>query len=240
MRSIAEPLSKMSKHWIDADAYLFDIDGTLLNAHGGAHYNAFHSALKQNFNLTCKIDGVPLHGNTDIGILRAVLRREGLTDADFDAQRTAVLDHMCAEVELNRDQMRAEVCPGILELISLLAAQGKLLGVASGNLERIGWLKIEAAQLRDYFAFGAFTDHCETRVEIFRTGIAEVKRRLGLDASVCIIGDTPSDISAAIVAGVPVIAVATGIHGKEELLKHGPDICVDSCAELLKLTSSRA
>ena len=27
------------KKWIEADAYVFDIDGTLLNAFGGAHYN---------------------------------------------------------------------------------------------------------------------------------------------------------------------------------------------------------
>jgi len=65
--------------WIDTDAYLFDIDGTLLNAYGGAHYNAFHSALKKSFDLDCKIDGVQMHGNTDIGILRAVLARCTIT-----------------------------------------------------------------------------------------------------------------------------------------------------------------
>ena len=219
--------------WIEADAYLFDIDGTLLNAYGGAHYNAFHSALKHSFNLTCKIDGIPLHGNTDIGILRAVLRREGLTDAHFDAQRNAVIDHMCAQVELNRAQIRAEVCPSIHDLIALLVAQGKLLGVASGNLERIGWLKLEAAGLRSNFTFGVFSDHCETREDIFRTGVSEVQKRLGPTATTCIVGDTPSDISAAKAVGMPVIAVATGIYSKEELLQHAPDICVDSCVELL-------
>src|SRR5437660_8150935 len=131
----------MPAKWIEADAYLFDIDGTLLNAYGGAHYNAFHSALKHSFNLDCKIDGVPLHGNTDIGILRAVLRREGLADVDFDRQRSSLLAHMCEQVELNRAQIRAEVCPAITELVSFLSSRGKLLGVASGNLGKLGWLK---------------------------------------------------------------------------------------------------
>jgi phosphoglycolate phosphatase len=223
----------MSKTWIDSDAYLFDIDGTLLNAYGGAHYNAFHSALKNTFNLDCKIDGVPLHGNTDIGILRAVLRREGLSGDAFDQHREKLLDHMCAQVELNRAQIRSEICPAILDLVSLLAARRKLLGVATGNLERIGWLKLEAAQLRDYFAFGVFADHCETREDIFRAGIAEANRRLGDAASVCVVGDTPADISAAKAVGVPVIAVATGIYSKQELSEFSPDICVSSCAELL-------
>lgn len=238
---IFDPLSREdspTKHWIDADAYIFDIDGTLLNAYGGAHYNAFHSALQHCFNLTCKIDGIPLHGNTDIGILRAVLRREGLSDGDFDSKRSALLDHMCAQVELNRALIHSEVCPAIRDLVALLVAQGKLLGVASGNLERIGWLKLEAAGLRNYFAFGAFSDHVETREDIFRAGIAEVKRRLGPDASACIVGDTPADISAAKSVGMPVIAVATGIFSQQELLSHEPDICVGSCTELLEYVSS--
>jgi phosphoglycolate phosphatase len=219
--------------WIDADAYLFDIDGTLLNAYGGAHYNAFHSALKRSFNLDCKIDGVPLHGNTDIGILRAVLAREGLNNGELEAKLSETLEHMCDEVEKNRTQMEATACPGIAELMESLHAKRKLLGVASGNLERIGWMKVEAANLREYFSFGAFADRHEKREDIFRNGVAEVKRRLGPSATVCVIGDTPSDISAAKAVGVPVIAVATGIYTLQQLAEHAPDICVKSCTELL-------
>src|SRR5712671_3007555 len=223
----------MLSNWIDADAYLFDIDGTLLNAYGGAHYNAFHSALRHSFNLDCKIDGVPLHGNTDIGILRAVLRREGLADADFDRHRASVLEHMCEQVELNRAQIRAEVCPAITELVALLSEQGKLLGVASGNLAKIGWLKLEAASLGDYFSFGVFSDHCETREDIFRSGVAEVKQRLGPTATVCIVGDTPADIEAAKATGLPIVAVATGIYSREQLQQHTPDVSVASCQEIV-------
>jgi phosphoglycolate phosphatase len=219
--------------WIDADAYLFDIDGTLLNAYGGAHYNAFHSALKRSFNLDCKIDGVPLHGNTDIGILRAVLAREGLNNGELEAKLAETLEHMCDEVERNRAQMEAMVCPGIIELIEHLHSQGKLLAVASGNLERIGWVKIEAAGLREYFSFGAFSDGHEKREDIFRNGVAEVTRRLGADATACVVGDTPADINAAKAVGIPVIAVATGIYTLEHLSEHAPDVCVKSCAELV-------
>jgi phosphoglycolate phosphatase len=221
------------KSWIEADAYLFDIDGTLLNAYGGAHYNAFHSALEKVLQVTAKIDGVPLHGNTDTGILRAVLRREGLADEALDRNHDAILEHMCAEVELNKAQIRSEVCASIPEVIRALHERGKLLGVASGNFERIGWLKIQAAGLRDYFSFGSFSDHNELRVDIFRAGIAEAKRRLGDQASVCVIGDTPADVNAAKQAGIPVIAVATGIYSVEQLEDHGPDIAVSCLTEFV-------
>jgi phosphoglycolate phosphatase-like HAD superfamily hydrolase len=141
-------------------------------------------------------------------------------------------------VERNRAQVQANVCPGIPELVEILHSQKKLLGVATGNLERIGWIKIEAGSLRNYFSFGVFSDQTEKREDIFRLGIAEVKRRLGPEASVCVVGDTPADINAAKAVGVPVIAVATGIYTLEQLTEFSPDIAVASCAELLQAAAS--
>lgn len=222
-----------SRKWIEADAYVFDIDGTLLNAHGGAHYNAFHSALRKHFGLGCKIDGVPLHGNTDTGILRAVLAREGVPAGEFDVKRQAVFAEMCAEVEANRAQVRSELCPGIARLLEELKRRDKLLGLATGNLERIGWIKVEAACVCEYFSFGAFSDGHETREDIFRDAVQQVHSRLGAKAVTCFVGDTPHDVIAARVLGAPVIAVATGIFTCEQLQEHEPDICLKSCEDLL-------
>jgi phosphoglycolate phosphatase len=219
--------------WIEADAYVFDIDGTLLNAYGGAHYNAFHSALEKHFGLTCKIDGVQLHGNTDIGILRAVLEREGVTSDVFDAKRSAALAEMCAEVERNKHLMGAELCPGISELVRGLHERGKILGIATGNLETIGWIKVDAAGLRKYFSFGAFSDGHETRTDIFRDALQQVRQRHGSGTRVCFVGDTPFDVEAAKNLGAPVIAVATGIYTVEQLQKLAPDLLLKDCSDIL-------
>ena len=219
--------------WIDADAYLFDIDGTLLNTRDGVHYYAFQHALKAVFGITPRVDGIPVHGNTDIGILRAILRREGLSDRDIEARLPLVIQQMCDEVCANASGIRVEVCPSIPELLGSLHAAGKLLGIVSGNLEPIGWAKIQAARLREFFAFGCFSHPNELRQEIFRHGVAEVRRRLTDAASVCVVGDTPSDIQAAQAVGIPIIAVATGIFRQDDLLRLNPDTCVRCCTELL-------
>jgi hypothetical protein len=52
--------------------------------------------------------------------------------------------------------MVADVCSGIPEILNLLHTAGKLIGVASGNLETVGWQKIEASGLRRFFIFGCF------------------------------------------------------------------------------------
>jgi phosphoglycolate phosphatase len=211
--------------WDAADAYLFDIDGTLLNSRDTVHYFAFQHAMRDVLSLEASIDGVPVHGNTDVGILRAVLQRAGLDNAAIDAHMPQIAARMCAEVERNREQLQPEICPSILDIIAHLRASGKILGAASGNLETVGWLKLEKAGLRPMFAFGSFSFPRESRADIFQHGIDLARERLGGQASVTVVGDTPSDIEAARAVGAPIIALATGIFSFADLMARDPDAC---------------
>ena len=89
--------------WDAADAYLFDIDGTLLNSRDAVHYFAFHNAVQAVLGIEASVDGIAVHGNTDVGILRAVLRRAGLKDEAVDASMAKIVAHMCTEVERNHE-----------------------------------------------------------------------------------------------------------------------------------------
>ena len=221
-------------NWRSFDAYLFDIDGTLLNSRDGVHYNSFHLALREVYGCEGCIDEVPLHGNTDIGILRAALAHHGADpNGDFERKLAAALEVMRAEVERNADLMQPQLCPSISELLAMLASQGKLLGVVTGNLERIGWRKLERAGIRQYFGFGSFSDQCERREDIFRQGVKHALALRGPEASVCFVGDTPADVRAAKELGLPVIAVATGIYSRVELEACAPQLCVNTVEGLL-------
>jgi FMN phosphatase YigB (HAD superfamily) len=57
-----QPLRK----WDAYDAYLFDIDGTLLTCHDAVHYFAFCEALTALAGRELNLDGVVAHGNTDV------------------------------------------------------------------------------------------------------------------------------------------------------------------------------
>jgi phosphoglycolate phosphatase-like HAD superfamily hydrolase len=221
--------------WDAADAYLFDIDGTLLNCRDAVHYWAFCHAVQDVLGIEAGIDGVPVHGNTDVGILRAALRRARVDDARIDRHLPQIVDRMCAEAQRRGEQIVPELCPSIRELVGHLFERGKLLGVASGNLEPIGWMKLEKAELRPMFSFGSFAWPRESRSEIFVHGAFLARQRLGPSASVCIFGDTPADIHAARLAGLPIVVLATGIYSLAELLSYGPDACFASAAELLAI-----
>jgi phosphoglycolate phosphatase len=222
--------------WDSADAFLFDIDGTLLNSRDAVHYFAFRNAIRDILGIEASIEGVPVHGNTDVGILRAVLQRAGLQDPDIDSHMPEIVARMCAEVQQNQAQLNPELCPSILELINYLQGRGKLLGAASGNLETVGWLKLEKAGLRPMFTFASFSFPRELRAEIFQHGIDLARHQLGERASVTVVGDTPSDIEAARTVAVPVIALATGIYSFAELRALDPDACFACGTDLLAFT----
>ncbi len=63
--------------WRAFDAYLFDIDGTLLNSQDGVHYEAFLIAMRELYGRTVALEGVPVQGSTDpMILLRRWSRRE--------------------------------------------------------------------------------------------------------------------------------------------------------------------
>jgi len=223
----------LSFDWRQFDAYLFDIDGTLANTRGGVHYNAFHTALREVYGCQGRIDPVPVHGNTDIGILRAALEYHGCSTRNFQELLPRAREMMCAEVARNAAGLQVDLCPGIPALLLLLRREGKLLGVVTGNFEQIGWRKLERGGIRWFFDFGSFSDQSEKREDIFRRGIGLARQMRGPQTSVCFLGDTPSDIRAAAQVGAPVIAVATGIYPLGELAKEAPALCISTCAKLL-------
>ena len=219
---------------VRAEAYLFDIDGTLLNASGGVHYRAFIEATRRILGVDCSLEGIVLYGNTELGILRESATRAGVSRETLESNLASILAEMDAAVDGNRNHIRATVCAGIPELLHSLASQNKLLGVATGNLEHIGWAKVEVAGLRPHFAFGVFAekDTRETRLAVFASARDEAKRRLGSAGRVCFVGDTPADIEAARALDCPIIAVATGIHPFESLAALKPTICLRTCEDL--------
>lgn len=220
-------------HWLDADAYLFDIDGTLLNTRDGIHRTALKRAMQEAYGIEAPLEGVIFHGKTDVGILRTALARIGIADGAFESKLAAALNVVRQHVSENQARIVTQLCPAVVEAVSILKDRGKLLGIASGNLESVGWHKVQAAGLRPFFSFGSFCDQCELRADIFRQAAREARRQLGDQTTICFVGDTPDDIEAARASEARVIAVGTGIYSAKDLSALNPDVCISSFAELL-------
>jgi phosphoglycolate phosphatase len=219
--------------WDGCDAYLFDIDGTLLHAKGGVHIDAFSSSVLEILGQPLELEGVRVHGNTDTGILRDAFHGAAIANEVWEPRLEEILERMRETVMRRREHMPVAVYPGVVDMLAYLKGKGKLLGVATGNLEQIGWLKIEIGGLRDWFSFGGFSDRFVARPEMIGYAAAQARLMAGENATVCVVGDTPSDIEAARANSLPTIAVATGIFSCEQLLEHTPEVCASSLEALL-------
>ncbi len=226
--------------WDRQDAYLFDIDGTLLRTWDGVHFDAFATSVQRIMGFAVTLHGIQLAGSTDTAILREACRLAGIPAEQVERNIDAILEAMCISVTERRHQMRVVTMPGVEDTLRYLASKGALLGVATGNLELIGWIKIEQAGLREWFRFGGFSDRFPVRAELIAQAAQKARELAGPNASVCVVGDTPRDIAAARANGLPTIAVATGTVSFEELAGERPEVCATSLVDLLDFTRRMA
>lgn len=230
-----DPMIRPGFLWDRQDAYLFDIDGTLLRSRDRIHYNSFAASIHEVTGLDVTLDGVLLHGGTDTAILAEAFTLAGVAPEVWEPHNEAILEAMRRIVLGRRDEMQIWTMPAVEETLAYLAGRGALLGLGTGNLAEIGWAKVERAGLRRWFQFGGFSDRFLVRSEMVADAAAQARALLPAIASpsICVVGDTPRDIQAAHANGLSVIAVATGNYSFAELAELEPEVCAASLADLM-------
>ena len=234
--------------WDSQDVYLFDIDGTLLRSRDRIHFNSFAESVREATGLEISLEGVLLHGGTDTAILREAFVLAGIEAEQWEPHTEAILEAMREIIRTRQAEMDLWTMPAAEETLRYLSGKGALLGLATGNLEMIGWTKVERVGLREWFHFGGFSDRFEVRSEMVADAVAQARailKREGLgseakaDVRMCVVGDTPRDIQAARANGLSVIAVATGTYSYEELAALEPDVCASSLAVLMETVKTQ-
>jgi phosphoglycolate phosphatase-like HAD superfamily hydrolase len=219
--------------WDSYDAYLFDIDGTLLNCTDAVHYFAFCDSLTAVAGRPINLDGVVTHGSVDVAILRDAWALAGVPESTWRPRLDEVRRAMGSQVENNREDLRIDVLPGAREVLAYLRDRGAILGVATGNLAAIGVAKLSHCGLWEWFHFGGFSDAFETRADVFRAALEQARALTSPTASICVLGDTPADVQAAHANSLDIIAVATGIFSYDILAAENPTRCIHTLNDLL-------
>jgi len=206
---------------------LFDIDGTLLTSIGAGR-NAVKESMERVCDQEISLKGVPFAGRTDPAILRDLLLVNGFTD---EKAREILQDCLAAYTSALMRHLTpsgVKIYPGVRELVREMAAEESIvLGLLTGNLRDTAYLKLHAAGLGSYFAFGAFGSDRELRNELPAVAAARALEHTGLTFQpdkTFIIGDTPHDFECGRTHGAHCIGVSTGLFSHEELATHGPDL----------------
>jgi phosphoglycolate phosphatase len=222
--------------------FLFDIDGTLVNA-GGVGRLAVTNALEEVYGTTGPIDGYDFRGRTDPRIVLDLLGEAGWDEGDIRARLAHYFDVYLRELDaLVGDGARVRVLPGVADVVRELSARSDaLVGLLTGNIEPGARVKLRSTGLWPLFRVGAFGSD-----DIDRRSLPAVARRRARDTlghdipfdRVTIIGDTPLDVDCARASGAWAVAVATGRHAGDELSACSPDVLFADLADVTSVLAA--
>ncbi|MFZ7087806.1 HAD family hydrolase [Curtobacterium sp. RRHDQ10] len=185
---------------------LWDIDGTLVyNATSPG--NLYHLALERTVGHDLEQLVGHQHGRTDAGIIQNHLEAHGL-DRGLQDTVSGHLQELSAERSRAADHRTAAA--GVVALIGRMTGRGWHSGLLTGNSSFRAEIKLRGAGL-DVGAFdwehSYFGEEDVDRTDITARAAAGLRGRRAV-----IVGDTPRDGSAAEAAGIPFLAVATGVY----------------------------
>ena len=200
---------------------LWDVDGTLVR-NGKDAGNLYHEAVELAVGSAIANRLPNTHGKTDGQILRETIAAHGLAE-DLHASASAHLD------ELSRLRHESgnhrELCPGVHEALAATAARGWVNSLLTGNSASRSRFKVTGAgvdaELFDW-QHSWFGEVSAVRSELTLRARAELAGH-----TLVIVGDTPGDDFAATAAGIPFIAVATGVFAADDLRETDAILVID-------------
>ena len=200
----------------------FDIDSTLIQSSAG-HVESLILAIKDIYGLATSINVINHHGMTDQEIIIKILGKYDVDDKIVRSKLKKCMDHMQLQYAQIVQSENIVILEGVFDLLTKLDQKGFLLGLVTGNLEKIARAKLKKIGINDFFQFGGFGSDHISRTELVKIAIRRAENQFDLDDNNQIFhfGDAPQDMRAAREAGVTPIGVATGIFSADELESAG-------------------
>ena len=217
--------------------WLFDVDGTLINAHGLGR-RALERAFLERYGWERATEGVSFAGGTDPWIVGQVFARRGLEPPPLGELRAFLALYAgFLAAEAQAPGARAEVLPGVpalLEALGQRTARGRQV-VLTGNCAAGAQVKLELAGLHGHFACGAYGDEAVQREDLLPIALERAAETFGErfePARAVVVGDSLRDIDVARAHGAKAVAVATGWVSRGELEAAGADVVLDDFRDL--------
>jgi len=216
---------------------LFDIDGTLISARGMPK-KAMATVLGRRYSTFQYDQSYDFSGRTDPEIIEHLLQYDNRNFSG--ALINEILQEFCIELEKEIcDGHKPLINPGIEDLIERLRVTDNVcLGLVTGNVAEGARIKLEAADLHQYFPVGGFGDDSKDRNELppIAQRRAEIHfNKIFENKDIWIIGDSIHDISCARNNDLRCLAVSTGRTSREELADENPEFLENDLSDLEKI-----
>ena len=185
------------------EAVLLDIDGTLMDSND-AHASAWVDVGRE-FGYAISFDEV--RWLIGMGGDKVLPRLTGLLD---DSEEGKLLLERRGEIFRKRYLPQLRAFPGTRELLERLRADGLRLVVATSASEEDLKALLRQGNIEDVMQAAANADDAEESKPSPDIINAALKKSKAHPDNVIMLGDTPYDVEAALLAGIPTVAVRCG------------------------------
>jgi phosphoglycolate phosphatase len=195
---------------------LWDVDHTLID-NAGVSKEIYAAAFTTLTGGRPPVHPARTNGRTDRLIIADTFGDHGLEAAGI-----------LHEERLSR---RGRVLPGVRAALEAVAEQDDMISsVLTGNIASNARVKLRAFGLDVLLdlsvgAYGADSLNRADLVEVARRRV-HAAYGCGNGAPVVLVGDTPRDVEAALASGAHIVAVASGVHGMDELMRAGAQLAL--------------
>lgn len=221
---------------------LWDIDHTLIET-GGVGSEVFRDAFEQVTGR--KIEKLAdVTGRTEPIIFRETLELYGVEDPGDYFTKFVQAQAEGYRSRANEMRRRGRVLPGALQALEKFSTLRQITQtILTGNPRSSADVKLDVFGLKNWIDMdsGAYGTDDSVRANLVAIAQQRARKRHGIsfsEATTIIIGDTTSDVDAALTGGAQIIAVASGHTSAEKLRKAGAPVVLTSLEELASLVDS--
>ncbi len=204
------------------DPVLFDLDGTLIDSVAlirESHRHAVRTVLGADLPDEVLVANV---GRPLIEQMRA-----------FDPDRAEELLRVYREWNHAHTARILRAYPGVDAMLEALGAAGRRMAIVTSKSHPTVDLAFDVLPIRHHFA-AVIAAEDTTRHKPDPEPVRRALERLGASAADAVyVGDAPFDLRAGRAAGVATVAVTWGFFSRAALVEAGPDLVVETPAELL-------
>jgi phosphoglycolate phosphatase len=217
---------------------IFDLDQTLVDFLS-IHEEAVRRLFKKSFGVDIRLAEIDFSGKSLIENFNELARLKDIHEDIIEKRRNQLLQSYEATfaASLPRDAA-TYVLPGVKELLGELSKTDHVVVLYTGDSREIAHPVLRATGLSTYFKFCFYGTEVKTRADMVRLAIDKAEQTTGQEfgaKNIVIIGDSLRDVECGRVFGALIIAVATGSHSQEELLKAGADNVFDDLKDYRKV-----
>ncbi|WP_347988457.1 HAD-IIIA family hydrolase [Methylomonas sp. AM2-LC] len=208
------------------DLIIFDWDGTLIDSVDWIVYCIQQAAIRHH----CRVPDVQAAKDI-IGLSIEKAITQLFPDIDDSLREKIVADY--AQTFFSKDISRADLFPGVYEMLQQFKVNGYQLAIATGKKSRGLAQAVVATELADLFAATRSSDQAESKPNPLM--INQIISELGVDKQrVLMVGDSVHDLQMAMNAGIAAIGVTCGAHSAEILQHYQPLMCLSYPTDLLE------